>query len=615
MGPPLPIDAAELASQSEYLTVAPGAPISPWIEVRNTGTTTWTTSSYGWNGRGELQGWTGYLTRNVAPGETVRFFWNLNAPMTPGVYDYGFMMRNGTQEFGPYFFVRVTVVPTVSLGFQVNRHGYKFPNYPWSFPQTTADFTTEAMMTMFGGNNVCIMIGGRCLIHPVADMWWQQVNASMNGGHCDGMASTSLRFFKGQGVPPGSLQPDAQDAHDLDLLTSVRRHIATFFALQTLDPVMAHREQAIQQTPSQVVSQLQTAISSGADPVTMVLVKPGGGGHVVVPYALEDHGNDLFKVRVYDNNWPDDANRYLTINSTAQTWSYDLGGSLGVWGTATSHKLGVIPISLYGQPPECFWCLSGGENDVSLVTAESQVWLNGSGHLLISDSQGRHIGYVGDQFVDEIPSAYASDILTGLGVVQEPVYSFQGGGGYTILLDGQTVNQPENVSVTQFGPGYAIQVEGVRLTPSVRDNITVSADGSQVTYQPNQNRTPSLSLAVSEIDTGHELKIFGAEISTNQQVSVAAQDATGRLAYSNAQAGGGGYGLFVRRVSEGGVQLFAHNDLTIGSGDTHYADYRNWNGRDSMTLQIDRGSNGTIDETVTLQNQIRSVYLPIVLGN
>ena len=104
-------DAAELASQSEYLTVSPGAAISPWIEVRNTGTTTWTPAQYGYNGKGALQGDTGYITRNVAPGGTYRFFWNRTAPTTPGVYDYGFMLRHGTQEFGPYFFVRVTVVP------------------------------------------------------------------------------------------------------------------------------------------------------------------------------------------------------------------------------------------------------------------------------------------------------------------------------------------------------------------------------------------------------------------------------------------------------------------------------------------------------------------------
>lgn len=110
MGPPPPIDAADLAAQSDYLTVAPGAAISPWVEVRNTGTTTWTPAEYGWNGKGALDGTMGYMPRNVAPGETQRFFWNLTAPTTPGTYDYGFMLRHGTQEFGPYFFVRVTVV-------------------------------------------------------------------------------------------------------------------------------------------------------------------------------------------------------------------------------------------------------------------------------------------------------------------------------------------------------------------------------------------------------------------------------------------------------------------------------------------------------------------------
>ena len=62
-----------------------------------------------------LRGRTGYLNGNVAPGETYQFFWDLDAPMTPGTYDYGFMLRHGTQEFGPYFFVQVTVqLPSIS---------------------------------------------------------------------------------------------------------------------------------------------------------------------------------------------------------------------------------------------------------------------------------------------------------------------------------------------------------------------------------------------------------------------------------------------------------------------------------------------------------------------
>ncbi len=106
--------------------------------------------------------------------------------------------------------------------------------------------------------------------------------------------------------------------------------------------------------------------------------------------------------------------------------------------------------------------------------------------------------------------------------------------------------------------------------------------------------------------------MVGAEIGTGQPVTLSAQESTGRLVYSNAQAGGGEYGLFVQRVSASGIQLFAHNALTVAGGDTHYAAYRSWNGQGSMTLQIDYGSNGTIDETRTLTNQVKRVFLPRV---
>ena len=116
MGPPLPLAAAELASQAEYPSVAPGAPVNFWINVRNTGNTTWRASDgYGWRGDDQWLGDFGPVTGETPPGGIWRRETTFSAPTTPGEYVYGFMMRHGTQEFGPYFFVRVMVqLPTIS---------------------------------------------------------------------------------------------------------------------------------------------------------------------------------------------------------------------------------------------------------------------------------------------------------------------------------------------------------------------------------------------------------------------------------------------------------------------------------------------------------------------
>lgn len=122
-GEALPYDDVALAAQSQYLTVAPGANINPWVEVRNSGTSTWTPDQYRYNQKGVHNGWIGFITQNVAPGETYKIWWNEAAPMTPGVYDYGFVMARGAQEFGPYFFVRVTVVTYSISGRVTNSSG------------------------------------------------------------------------------------------------------------------------------------------------------------------------------------------------------------------------------------------------------------------------------------------------------------------------------------------------------------------------------------------------------------------------------------------------------------------------------------------------------------
>lgn len=105
------IDAATLDSQSDFQIVAPGQQVTVQITVRNTGTTTWNGSTYRWSGRGAWEGQSDVLGVSVAPGATlvVRDI-TFSAPAQPGQYDYGFMLLNADgAEFGPYFFVRITV--------------------------------------------------------------------------------------------------------------------------------------------------------------------------------------------------------------------------------------------------------------------------------------------------------------------------------------------------------------------------------------------------------------------------------------------------------------------------------------------------------------------------
>jgi hypothetical protein len=72
------------------------------------------------------------------------------------------------------------------------------------------------------------------------------------------------------------------------------------------------------------------------------------------------------------------------------------------------------------------------------------------------------------------------------------------------------------------------------------------------------------------------------------------------------------YGLKNARDSTAGEQVFAHSGIAITTTDTEYIHDGTWNGMNETTGQIDRDSDGSINQTVTLDNQLTLVYLSLI---
>ena len=235
-----------------------------------------------------------------------------------------------------------------------------------------------------------------------------------------------------------------------------------------------------------------------------------------------------------------------------------------------------------------------------------------------TDSQVRQIGYIGNQFVNDIPRAIGSVIPGGLGIPVEPIYYLPITDTYTILLDGQTITETNTVDVTQFGPGYAVSVDGIPLTQPTQDQFSFSPDGTQLSYAVNSTKQVTLTIATDTLNESYQFQLGATDIGTGQVVSMTVDADTDQLLFNNAQAGGGQYDLEIKRVSVAGENIFVHGNITIAATDTHYLDYGSWNGTGSITLYIDHGSDGTIDETIVLENQIVSestLYLPLLQRN
>jgi len=65
----------------------------------------------------------------------------------------------------------------------------------------------------------------------------------------------------------------------------------------------------------------------------------------------------------------------------------------------------------------------------------------------------------------------------------------------------------------------------------------------------------------------------------------------------------GTYSLVMDRIDSQGEQVFGHDKIQLQAGDTAYLNYGQWNGNSApLGLQIDHGSDGTIDETTQLSD-------------
>jgi len=499
------------------------------------------------------------------------------------------------------------------IGFRPNPHGYSFPNYTSYGPRILPpDYGVMDAVHMFGADAVCVIEWPICVPKYVVRKWLVYVNGTMSKGHCYGMAVTSLRFFKGIDNP-ADFQTGASTTYDLQQ-TNARQNIAYYHVGQCTDPAKSQIYQVQQNPPSVILNQLHSTMVNGAPDPVLLVMHQGDGGHAITPYSIEDRGNGVHWVWVYDNNYPDDDSRYVEISTSDDTWSYDVDNH-SVWsGDANSDSLSIVSLSQNPEHPVCPWCNGGSSLDYLGDVPVGQAWLLGQGHLLITDSKGRRIGYVGDQFVNEIPGAYESIVLATPGSAMEPIYTVPLSGSNTILLDGQTLTQTERVSVTQFGPGYAVSAEDVTLENTSDGQLIIAPDGKQLAIHSGGAQDADLSLAWDSVVESYKFAISGADIGAGQAVTLTTHVDREELEFSNAQCDGGTYDLGIGRINAAGEQAFFHAGVVILATDTHYVDYGEWDGSGPMMLDVDHGSDGTIDETLELDNQASwQIYLPLVL--
>jgi hypothetical protein len=505
----------------------------------------------------------------------------------------------------------------VTSGFDPAVDAFSFANYGDDLDAT--DLTPAEMQRMFG-DGVCANLVGGCTLSPPARHWMENVNSYMAAGRCEGMAVLSSLFYFGY-LEPGAFGADAASELDIVGNEALQREIAYWWATQMTDPATS---QLVNGSPSEVLDALIETFSEGEGAEESwtigIFKRDGTGGHAVTPYAVEDVGDGTYHVFVYDNNYASEG-RILTIDRDADTWQYKASTNPSVEadlyeGDATTDTLSIHPTSLrLVQQSAAFEGageIMGFASAVGGGAGGVEVWLEGDANLLITALDGRRVGWLADgSFVNEIDGATATNLRFAVDVWdidQEPIYVLPSDiGDFAITIDGSQLDEQTTSSVTVIGSDFYMVVEDVVLDPGQSDLINfsvVDGDYFALNYESDYSDSPDIWFGVSTDEADYEFIVRGSDIEPGGSFNVILDFPNGDFIINTSdQTEFGLYELWIARVDDQGEYVFVNDETELLPDDTMYVNFFEWEGDDSpMYLDFDFGSDGTIDDTLVLEN-------------
>lgn len=306
----------------------------------------------------------------------------------------------------------------VDSGFRPIKDGFSFVNYgevgcsdPLCFREfPIVNLGVDEMVRLFG-RSVCVNPDAdeSCALSKVAASWMENANAAMNNGHCEGLSILSALFYR------GVLAPDRFGAPTVDQLflpgnTRLQREIAYWYATQLLTETVV-----VEEDPIALLRTLILALRENPDRIIQLGLyrRDRQFGHTVSAYAIRDMGEGIFRVMVYDSNFPA-IERFITIDVKTNSWQY-LGSSLPTAkttiysGEGTFNPIRRIEMNEKLDGFHCEFCPTPEEASDAPV----RIVTNGKTDIFIADETGKKAGVdwkTGESF-DELPGVTFRQIL------------------------------------------------------------------------------------------------------------------------------------------------------------------------------------------------------------
>ncbi len=503
-------------------------------------------------------------------------------------------------------------LPTGSYrsAFNLDFDAFSFRNYGSTFP--AGNLSVVEVREIFG-DGVCVRLeGDACVPTPSVQFWIDQMNDVMGQGHCLGFTVLAYDLFRSN-LSQQRFQNPGDVTYALGQEPALMRTIAQRWSLQTTPELL---NASVTGTPRDIIIKLFAL----REPVDLGLFGRKGGCHSVLAYGVDQVGESLYHILVYDNNWPNQA-AFVEVDTTKNSWTYALSGENpaevpAIWeGDADTRTLIFIPLSAYDQPVTCPFCpdlASAATKTAGLALFQPAtdaahyvtVAMQGEeGHLQVSTPGGERLGTFGDGFVNEIDGALAIQPRSALYNNGEPILFLPTEQEFSVqvaLREG-VVNGATSLRI--FGPKIAVAFDNLTITPGQPDQFTLSPDGQQIGYTARGDQSPTVQLVFADGDASYMAVLSGMAVSDGQTVQLGVDAASGGLSVESRGGDAQPITLVVSKIEDGQGSQFASNNLSLPSNGVAILEVQAWQDTASLTITVDEDGDGAVDKTDALADQ------------
>ncbi|MCB0915667.1 MAG: hypothetical protein H6525_01005 [Actinobacteria bacterium] len=494
-------------------------------------------------------------------------------------------------------------------GFRPDPDGFSFPNY--GDEAGVAELGAAQLVELFGQQACESPSGAVCRLGSPATTWLQVMNNAAAGGHCEGMAALSQVFAAGV-ESPRTYGAEAPYALPFDGNEPLQRDIARWFSTQATEPTQGSETRGV--SPVDVLDTLIATLGEQRTPentYTLGIFQPEfAGGHAITPYAVEDRGDGIFWIMVYDNNFPGAA-RAVAVDRENETWSYlastnpDAPESV-YRGDADSGTLTLTPLAPRLAPQECPFC-AGETVGQTVADGTNQFSLTGPGaeradtDFYLTDAAEQRLGRVSGVLVRDIPDGEIVPLAQGPGLAPAPFLETPATLDTTVSIS--TELAASTLDFAMIGAGYDVLISGVDAPADSPATVKLAADGSRIVYSQLPTAGPTVSAAV-ENDGGYlfdfavDVIEFGAQ---GAELTIASPDDRADVALGATTSGR--YRIEVTTVDPNDTERrFTFPDVTLEAGQQLVLDFEQWQGESAPQGRIADGEG----EPITTLNAVES---------